>query len=131
MENVLSFKEYMQREIPILNRQFAFNHPITALTNLIIPLLKQQGRYDVLKQLDKKIKEMENKVNRKITVIEKWMLSPKGFMKVVVINKWGKPVSKKLYKREIEEDVHELTSWIYSEIVYKLLYKKGLDIPRG
>ena len=116
----LTFEEYMQREIPLHSRRYAQEYPITALINLVTPLIKKHP--ESLKLLQEKVISVESKVNKKINVIERWLRSDRMFIKVTVENKWGKSIVKKVYKSEVQGQINDLMNWIYSEIVYKLLY---------
>lgn len=127
-DRILSFKEYLQREIPLHNRLYSQLHPITSLINLVMPLLMEQEKEEIISKLNRKIRAIEGRVGRKIIVIENWLQSSKTYIKILSVNKWGKPVYKKVFRREVEDLVTELNIFIYREIIYALLYKKGINI---
>ena len=130
MERVISFREYLQREIPIINRGMIQKFPVSALINMVIPLLHDQHRTDLLEQLNLKIKSLEDKVNQKLTTIEQWVQSDRSFIKINVLNHQNKLIPKKVYKKQITDEIIQLNNWIFREIVNKLAFGEGIDYSR-
>lgn len=130
MERLQTLKEYLQRELPLYNRAFAARHPVTALINLVKPLLSEEQKWAEIEAMDKRVKKLEGKVGQSLINIEIWLASPKNYVKVWSRNRWGKKVIRKVYKREIEREILSLVNWIYSEMVYSMLYDAETDIGK-
>jgi len=130
LERLQTLKEFLQRELPVYNRAFAARHPVTALINLIIPLLKEEKKLDAIHDMKQRVKLLEGRVGQSLVNIEIWLASPKNYVKVWSRNKWGKKVVVKVYKRQIEAEILSLVNWIYSEMVYNLLYDADIDLTK-